>query len=273
MIINGLPGDSISANDRGLMYGDGVFRTLLIRQDKPFLWLQHYAKLQHDCAGIGIKCPPIQLLENDLQQLQNDRLEQTSVAVLKIIISRGLSTRGYAAAANPQITRILSINPAPEYPATFSSQGIKVHICNLRLGHQPRLAGIKHLNRLENVLAATEWNNADIAEGILLDEDEHIIEGTRSNLFLVRNGNLYTPDLSKCGVAGLQRERVIDYARQHKIVCKITELTMDDLLAADEIFMVNSVIGLWPVRELPRFACKNFPVSLQIQDWLNDEPD
>ena len=270
MIINGLPGDSISANDRGLLYGDGVFRTLLIQQGKPLLWQQHYCKLQHDCAEIGIKCPSIDMLASDLQQLLNSRSELDSSAVVKIIITRGISTRGYAPAANPQISRILSISPVPDYPPFFSSLGIKAHLCKLRLGHQRRLAGIKHLNRLENVLAAAEWNDDTIAEGILLDEEEHLIEGTRSNLFLVRNGKLYTPDLSKCGVAGLQRERVIDYAKQRKIVCKITELTMDDLQSADEIFMVNSVIGLWPVRELPRFSCNHFPVSLQIQDWLNN---
>jgi len=271
MIINGLPGDSLKANDRGLMYGDGVFRTLRISQGKPFLWQQQYDKLQHDCAAIEIRCPSIQILAGDLEHLLLSRAELAQNAIVKIIITRGAATRGYAPAANPQVTRIVSISPVPDYPASFASQGIKAHLCKLRLGHQPRLAGIKHLNLLENVLAAAEWNDAAIAEGILLDEDGHIIEGTRSNLFLVRNGKLYTPDLSKCGVAGLQRERVIDYAKQHKIVCKITELTMDDLLAADEIFMVNSVIGLWPVRELPRFSCKHFPVSLQIQDWLNNE--
>lgn len=267
MIINGLPGDSINANDRGLMYGDGVFRTLLIRQGKALHWQQHYNKLQHDCAAIGIVCPSIQLLGAELAQLAQSEPD----AIAKIVITRGPATRGYAPAANPQVTRILSTSSIPEYPDSYATQGISVHICKLRLGHQPRLAGIKHLNRLENVLAAAEWNDPDIAEGILLDQDGHIIEGTRSNLFLVRDGKLFTPDLSKCGVAGLQRERVMHYARQQRMICKVTELTLDDLLAADEIFMVNSVIGLWPVRDLHRFSSRHFPVSLQIQEWLNNE--
>ncbi len=270
MIINGLPGNSISASDRGLMYGDGVFRTLLMRQGKPVLWQQHYNKLQHDCAAIGIKCPPVQLLASDMEQLTQSHAEAKTDGIAKIIITRGYATRGYAPAANPQLTRILSFSPTPIYPETYASQGISAHICKLRLGHQSRLAGIKHLNRLENVLAAAEWNDEKIAEGILLDGEGHVIEGTRSNLFLVRNGKLYTPDLSRCGVAGLQRDRVIDYAKQQRIVCKISDLMMDDLLSADEVFLVNSVIGLWPVREMPGFNCKQFPVSLQIQDWLNN---
>ncbi len=267
MIINGLAGDSINANDRGLMYGDGVFRTLLVRLGKPLFWQQHYDKLKHDCHALGIICPTIQVLAAELEQL----LQNQSDTIAKIVITRGPATRGFAPSANPQVTRILSISPIPEYPASYATQGISMHVCKLRLGHQPRLAGIKHLNRLENVLAAAEWNDVNIAEGLLQDEDGHVIEGTRSNLFLVRNGKLFTSDLSKCGVAGLQRDRVIAYARQYKIVCKITDLSMDDLLAADEIFVVNSVIGLWPVREIYRFSCKHFPVSLQIQEWLSNE--
>lgn len=266
MLINGLPGDSISASDRGLMYGDGVFRTLVVHQGKPLLWQQHYSKLQHDCHALGIVCPPIQLLATELEQLVQTQPD----AIAKIVITRGPATRGYAPSPNPQVTRILSISSLPVNLDANATQGIKVHICKLRLSHQPRLAGIKHLNRLENVLAAAEWNDASIAEGILLDEDEHVIAGTRSNLFLVRENNLYTPDLSKCGVAGLQRDRVIDYARQRRMVCKVTELQMDDVMSADEIFVVNSVIGLWPVRDIHRFSTTHFPVSLQIQDWLNN---
>ena len=120
-------------------------------------------------------------------------------------------------------------------------------------------------------MASAEWTDDKIAEGIMLDNENNIIEGTRSNLFLVQNGKLYTPDLSRCGVAGLQRDRVIEYAKQQRIVCKITDLTMDDLVSADEIFLVNSVIGLWPVRELLGFTCKQFPLSLHIQERLKHE--
>ena len=267
MIINGLPGDSLNAHDRGLMYGDGVFRTLLIRQGKPQFWPQHYSKLQHDCAAIGIECPPVQLLSEELSQLAASRAD----GIAKIIITRGLGSRGYAPLPNPQVTRILNISPIPEYPEANARLGIKVHLCNLRLGHQPRLAGIKHLNRLENVLAAAEWSAQDIAEGIMLDEADHIIEGTRSNLFLVRDGKLYTPDLGHCGVAGLQRDRVMEHAGLHGMLCSVAKLTRDDLLAADEVFVVNSVIGLWPVREMPGFSRTHFPISFQIQEWLSNE--
>lgn len=269
MIINGLPGDSLNANDRGLLYGDGIFRTMLVVQGKPLYWTQHYNKLQHDCVALGIECPSIQTLRDELAQLTFSIAE----GVAKIIITRGPGNRGYKPAINPPVSRILSMSPLPVYPNNYRELGIKVQVCNMRLGHQLRLAGIKHLNRLENVLAAAEWNDPGIAEGLMLDEDDFVIEGTRSNLFLVRNGMLITPDLSRCGVAGLQRDRVMELAAKHGLACTIADVTMADLLEADEIFIVNSVIGLWPIRELAGFNCMQFPVSLQIQEWLNNGSD
>lgn len=267
MIINGLAGELVSANDRGLIYGDGVFRTMLVREGQLLHWPQHYTKLQHDCSALGIECPAMHILTAELNQL----IQHQPDGIVKIIITRGTGSRGYAPPAHSLATRILSINPLPVYPDSYANSGVSMHICHLRLGHQPRLAGVKHLNRLENVLATAEWNDADIAEGLLMDESGHIIEATRSNLFLVKDGVLFTPDLSRCGVAGLQRERVMAWAKQHGVACNIASLLLDDLLAADEVFVVNSVIGLWPVREMPGFQRSHFPISLLIQDWLNHE--
>ena len=267
MIINGLTGELISANDRGLIYGDGVFRTMRVRDGQLLHWPQHYSKLQHDCSALGIECPTMSILSAELDQL----IRFLPAGVAKIIITRGVGARGYAPSVHALPTRILNISPPPVYPDSYANSGVRLHICHLRLGHQPLLAGIKHLNRLENVLAAAEWNDADIAEGLLLDEPGHIIEATRSNLFMVKDGALFTPDLTLCGVAGLQRERVMAWAHQRGVVCKVANLLLDDLLAADEVFVVNSVIGLWPVREMPGFRRDSFPISQLIQEWLNHE--
>lgn len=267
MLINGVPGDSISANDRGLLYGDGVFRTMRVHNGLLQNWSRHYQKLLRDCSALNLACPPEQTLFNELGQL----IQQQPEGVAKIIITRGTATRGYAPLAHPAPTRILSIASLPDYPEILNSNGVRLHVCQLKLAHQPRLAGVKHLNRLENVLAAAEWNDPDIAEGLLFDIHGQLIEATRSNVFLVRGGALFTPDLASCGVAGVQRERVVDWARQQGRPCHIAQLTMQDLLAADEIFLVNSIIGLWPVREMPGFKRDRHPISLQIQDWLKHE--
>jgi 4-amino-4-deoxychorismate lyase len=141
----------------------------------------------------------------------------------------------------------------------------------LKLGHQTRLAGIKHLNRLENVLAATECIEAGLPEGLLEDEDGYLVSGTRSNLFFIRGRTLYTPDLSRCGVAGVQRERVMDWAKEHGVECKVAQMHFEEMLHAEEIFMVNSVFGLWPVGQVGSYKRSQHPTSWKIQEWLNDE--
>jgi len=267
MLVNGLPSDVISAEDRGLSYGDGVFRTLRVHQGRPLSWQHHYLKLRHDCDAIGISCPSAELLLNELLVLS--ATQQDGIA--KIIITRGAGPRGYAPPPANKATRVLSLNPAPTYDHEFFSAGITLHVCRLKLGHQPLLAGIKHLNRLENVIAASECQAIGAQEGVLEDEDGLVISGTRSNLFVLRDGTLYTPDLSRCGVAGVQRDRVLSWAKMHGVVCEITQIRMDELLTADELFLVNSAFGLWPVRELASYQRTVHPMSWQIQQWLNHE--
>ena len=266
MLINGVASDQVSIDDRGLLYGDGVFRTMRLQDGQVQHWPRHYHKLQQDCAALDIACPQAVLLQDELQHLSRHQPD----GIAKIIITRGVQQkRGYAPAANPVPTRILILFPAPDTPSHFDTQGIRLRLCDLRLSHQPRLAGIKHLNRLENVLAAAEWNDPQIAEGLLLDTVGNIIGGTRSNLFIVRSGELHTAELSLCGVAGMQRERVIEWATQHKVPCRIGHYKLADVLGADELFLVNSVIGLWPVRELQNRTWNQHPISLQVQNWLN----
>lgn len=269
MLINGVPGDQVSIHDRGLQYGDGVFRTLRISNRHVLHWPRHYHKLQQDCAALKLPCPEAALLLDELQRLAAQQADATA----KIIITRGLGMRGYAPPGNAIPARILSLAPPPGYPADFYTQGIHLHVCELRLGHQPRLAGIKHLNRLENVLATAEWNETAAAEGLLLDVAGNVIEGTRCNLFMVSDGELITPELSHCGVAGVQRERVMEWAANNGIPSRIAQFGLAELLAADEVFLVNSIIGLWPVRELQGRRWSRHPVSLQVQEWLKHAPD
>jgi len=229
MLVNGKFGNSIGIRDRGLLYGDGVFRTLRVAQGKALHWPLHFLKLQHDCAALSIACPEEALLCAELDQV----LAQHPDGVVKLIVTRGEGVRGYAppVCANP--THLWDISPLPDYPADWATHGIKARLCQLRLGQQPRLAGVKHLNRLENVLAAAEWNDSEIAEGLLLDAEGNVIGGTRSNLFLVSQGRLVTPDLSRCGVAGLQRERVMAWALQHGVTLQVRDIGLEEALHAD----------------------------------------
>ncbi len=265
-LVNGVQIDAVSVRDRGLMYGDGVFRTFPLRDGKPVLWRRQYAKLAHDCRALQIDCPPAAEFERDLAMIAAAEPH----CVVKIIVTRGASTRGYAIPAAATGTRIVSHGPLPQYPDNFVAQGVRVHLCRLRLAQQPALAGIKHLNRLENVLARAEWQDPAIAEGLLCDASDAVIGGTMSNLFLLRNGRLSTPDVTRCGVAGVMRDLVSELALSHGIALETAALGIDDLLAADEVFLVNSVIGLWPVAALNRKTWRVGALSAQLQRWIGD---
>lgn len=265
-LINGVAGDAVSVRDRGLAYGDGVFRTFPVRGGKPALWQRQYTKLAHDCKAIAIDCPPSATLESDLAQIGASEPD----CVVKIIITRGDSARGYAPPSEPKPTRVVTSSALPDYPKHNAETGVRTHLCRIRLGTQPALAGIKHLNRLENVLARAEWSDPSITEGLLCDADDNVIGGTMSNLFIGKDGKLLTPDLKRCGVSGVMRELVVELARAYDTPLQIADIGIDELLAADELFVVNSVIGLWPVVALDRKTWIKGTLTTRMQQWIVD---
>ena len=185
MLINGQDSGTLSAQDRGLLYGDGLFETLAIRKGVPLRWERHLQRLMLGCERLGIPCPDVTALTLESLALckGHDR------ALLKLIVTRGVGGRGYRAPAQPQATRILTCHPWPDYPADAARDGVRVRLCRTRLAQQPALAGIKHLNRLEQVLARAEWNDEEIAEGLLFDREDHVIEATMSNPTIIRIKN------------------------------------------------------------------------------------
>ncbi|MGQ0442218.1 MAG: aminodeoxychorismate lyase [Methylophilaceae bacterium] len=242
-IINGSLNNTISPLDRGLAYGDGIFRTLIVKNGLPEQWPLHYQTLMADCGAIGIVCPSAELLMSDLQQLF--LVDETAVA--KIIISRGDGERGYAPPAITAPMRMIVKSILPDYPESNFKEGVYLHVCETRLAHQPKLAGIKHLNRLENVLARMEFNDPAIADGLLLDLDDNVIECTSANIFARFNNILLTPKLDKCGVAGITRQRILALASALNLTAKTETFSLQKLLSADEIIICNSLYGAWQV--------------------------
>lgn len=246
ILVDGQPADSVPAMDRGLMYGDGVFRTLKLLDGEPIWWPEQMAKLEADAARLGIACPPAELWQHDVAQVAAQR----PTAALKLILTRGIGSRGYAPPQAAAPRRIVAAGPLPAWPASLWETGVNVRQCALRLGRQTMLAGIKHLNRLENVLARAEWDEPDIHEGILLDEDGQVIGGVSSNVFIYRDGELLTPRLDRCGVAGVARARLIGRAAAHGLRVREAAFDWTALLAADEVLLTNSLIGVWRVASL-----------------------
>lgn len=264
-LVDGKPADTIPADDRGFAYGDGVFRTLAVRSGKAGLWGRHYAKLTADCRALAITPPDEAPLLEDMRHIT----ARMPDCALKITVTRGSGGRGYAIPETVIPRRMVSASPLPDYPAEYAAQGVIVRYCRQRLALQPALAGVKHLNRLENILARAEWCEPSIAEGILLDTDDAVIEGTRCNLFLVEQGQLITPDLSRCGVAGVTRDAVIELAAKKGMGCRIENVSRERLEAADEVILVNSLIGAWPVKRIENRVWNHFVTATSVGKWLD----
>jgi 4-amino-4-deoxychorismate lyase len=267
-LINGVASGALDLRDRGLAYGDGVFRTLRLHDGQALLWDRHYRKLAHDCAVLKLACPEQTLLARELAQASAGEPD----GVGKITITRGPGARGYALPARPQPTRIVTVSPAPLRPAEWATEGVRARLCATRATFQPALAGIKHLNRLDNVLARAEWDDAEIAEGLLLDHRGDLVGGAMSNVFLVERGALVTPDLAGGGIAGVQRDRLLEHAVTHGVAARTEPVSLARLAAADEVFLVNSVIGLWPVSAIDDVgAWTPGPLTVTAAGWLRDE--
>jgi 4-amino-4-deoxychorismate lyase len=212
---------------------------------QPLWWPDHSAKLASDCKALALDCPDSTLLHAEVRQVA-----ETGQGIVKIMLTRGGGARGYAPSVAGDCTRIVLSTPLPPHARSDAPSDITVRWCTLCLGRQPRLAGIKHMNRLENVLARAEWDDPAIFEGILCDDSGRVVSGVMSNLFWVKQGELFTPDLSECGVAGVARARLLRAAARLGIRCHIGQFRPDAILAADEVMICNSVIGVRRVARL-----------------------
>lgn len=246
--LNGAAASSIPLDDRGFLYGDGVFRTLRRVAGEVPLWGAHLDKLHRDAEVLGIGMPEADVWQADLQAAL--AVWGEADAVIKLTLTRGCGPRGYRPPDGIQPNRLLQLSPLPHYPESHYQQGVDVQLSALRLGHQPQLAGIKHLNRLDNVLARQALPTERFFEGILLDQEGWVVEGIQSNLIVRLDGELLTPALRRCGVAGLTRDRWIEVSRNSRQPLKCADLTLEMVLAADRMWLCNSLIGVMPVREL-----------------------
>jgi 4-amino-4-deoxychorismate lyase len=208
-------------------------------------------------------------LHADIQRLNDDEVAD---AVIKIVVTRGEGTRGYALPALAQPNRVVIKSAYPQYPASNFSQGVSLHLCQLRLGHQPQLAGIKHLNRLENILARMEWNSSAYADGVLQDIDGNIIECTAANLFIRSGKDLVTPDLAMCGVAGITRQRILQLSEPLGLNVHIGCISMADMMSADEILICNSLYGAWQVIDFNQRQWPGQPLASTIRELLQEQP-
>ncbi len=268
--INGKLVNGIAPTNRGFAYGDGVFRTMRLLNGELQDWPLHYQTLVADCSKIQIVCPSAELLMQEFKYLMaSSDEEDTQFSILKIIITRGEGARGYAPPAVSEPTRVLIQSPLPNYPNEIYEAGVALYTCQTRLAQQPLLAGIKHLNRLENVLARAELKDPRFFDGLLRDYDDKVIEAVSGNLFIRKEGAVMTPALDSCGVAGVMRQKILDWFKTQGQPVVVTALTMDDLLNAEAVVIVNSVYGVLQVSQIDEQAIATSHWAKELRSQLH----
>lgn len=239
---NGAPTDRLPLTARGLHYGDGVFRTLAVAAGRVLDLDAQLDTLARDAAAIDLHPPP------DLALQLQQAAAGAGDAVLKLILMRSGQGRGYRPTTTVADSLLLRYE-VPVFDPACWTQGIRAVRSPVTMAAQPRLAGIKHLNRLEQVLASRDWPEG-VDEALLGDERGAPICGTRSNLFWVSRGIVHTPALDRCGVAGMMRAKILAACEARGLALRVGAHPWSALHAADEAFVCNSLIGIWPLRAL-----------------------
>jgi 4-amino-4-deoxychorismate lyase len=261
----GQPDHALSVLDRGLHYGDGLFETIACEGGRPRLIERHLQRLASGCERLGFTPPDDAALAREVRALAAG----TSRAIVKVLLTRGVSaTRGYAPTGHERTVRIALRYAWPAPDAGQAEPGVRVRRAALRLGENPALAGIKHCNRLEQVLARRESTDPGIVEALMFSSSEALVSGTMSNVFLVRESKLLTPRLDRCGVAGVMRGLVLEIAAAAGIRAEECRLGAADLAAAEELFLTNALTGIRPVRELDGVSLAVGPVTRDLQSRL-----
>jgi len=256
VIINGQRDAQISSFDRGLAYGDGVFETIAVKNGELIYWDEHITRLKQGCEVLGIQSLDERILKNEADSL----IQNNQNSVIKIIITRGVGGRGYKPSGN-RCTRIIQKHSWPDSIEQLQHQSINITQCDFRISRQSRLAQIKHLNRLEQVLARSEWND-EFHEGLVCDTEDNIIEATSSNVFFEYDGGLITPDLSHSGVAGVMRNKVIEFCLSNDISLEIRDFKLTEISNQHGILLCNSIFGL---RQVHTYCGKNLAKTVIIE--------
>lgn len=263
MLVNGTepadPSRAIDANDRGFQYGDGLFETALVVDGGVRFLADHLLRLADGCQRLGIPTPEASVLSQEIERVTAN----VQRGVLKIVVTRGVGNRGYRPMkATP--TRVVAVYPAPQE----LQRTLTLRWCDTRLARNARLAGIKHLNRLEQVLAQAEWHDPRSDEGLMLDTEGEVVSATAANVFVVRDGALMTPDLRFSGVRGVMREQVLRAAQRLGIALNAEPLWPHHVECASEVFLTNSVRGIRSVGALGKQQWRETSIADRLRAAL-----
>jgi 4-amino-4-deoxychorismate lyase len=249
-LLDGSAVDVLPISDRGLQYGDGLFETIALRNGTARFLDRHIARLEAGLRVLGFDAQAVAALAGEVARDIDRVASGRDAGVAKVIVTRGSADRGYRPPDTPTPRRLVGSFPSTPSPRHYYRDGVALRVCSTPASSNPATAGLKTLCRLDQVLARAEWDDPQLAEGLMLDENGHIVGGTMSNLFCVRNDSLLTPALNRCGIAGIMRTVVLEQAAAAGLETRLLDLRLEDILADDELFLTNSQFGIWPVRAL-----------------------
>lgn len=270
ILFNGQMSENTLAHDRGLHYGDGVFTTISVFNAQPLAWSYHWDRLQHDCQILGLNIPSQALLQQEMATLLSQMHAQR--CVLKIILTRQTTVRGYKPDPQAGTNRLLLIYPWSDDPTDYFKTGLRVITSSWALSSQPALAGVKHLNRLEHVLARGAWQDPQIQEAILCDQQGHLVEAIQANLFVIFQETLYTPVLTHAGVAGVMRRIILENAQKWQIKVQEDRLPLSWRDKIDAAFLCNSIIGVRPIGQWDDRMLKMSEITQRVACHIKSEP-
>jgi len=273
MLVNGQTQNFLPISDRAVQYGDGLFETVKIKAGTPLYWDRHLARLRTSCERLKIPCD-FQLLEAEVGQvLSSIESHSQNSHILKVIVTRGSGGRGYAPPPIVSATRIVQLHSFPDSYARNAIDGIRAQQCRHPVSRNSALAGMKHLNRLDQVMASTELSDS-VAEGLMCDDEKHLIEGIKTNIFMVFERKVVTPALTEAGVAGIMREVLLEYLFNQGRPVEERPVHIGELGSASELFVCNSVLGVWPVIALTNtgdgLSFPIGPLTREVQGLLSD---
>ena len=261
-LVNGESGAGVDPSDRGPLYGDGLFETIAVVEGRPRFLDWHFERLAEGARRLGFPAPDFGRLRSEIEAVA-----APPRGVVKLVLTRGSGARGYRPPRAPVPTRIVSAFGWPDASQARAS-GLRVGWCRTRLGRNAALAGLKHLNRLEQVLARAEWDDGAMDEGLLCDDRGRVIGATQANLFAKLGGRWVTPRLDACGVAGIMRRAFCLWSAERGLHVAERDLTVADIESSSALLLTNALIGARPVQELAGRPLAADPDAAAFDAWL-----
>jgi len=267
--INGRPCDQVATSDRALNYGDGIFTTILVNQGQCQDLTAHIQRLQQGIKLLAITNIDADVLQALASQLVNIAVDQTT-AVLKVLISRGTGARGYSSVGCDTPLIVVSLGQFPKHYLTLRQHGIALGVSTIALGLNPLLAGIKHLNRLEQVLVRQQIDSSDFDDAVVLDCQGYIVETAIANIFWVKDNIVYTPSLDLAGVNGIMRGKVLAWLSTAGYQVKSDRYRLGSIISAEEVFITNCLMTIVRVNSIEEVSFDAHQVFDVLMAKLNE---